>query len=501
MGPVAVLGQAEARILGEIQRATYRRARSCAEVSPAGRAAGCGLRAAGCGLQLQLRVVSVVDTDPKACTMMHTVVCSRARAQRAAPPDSDVFQAAASGDPAWLELSLRGALPPTQVDKQGLTVLHVAAQHGRLQCLKLLLESQHLDVNVSCPRGQRPIHLAINSQNGDRANACLAYLLAQGAQLNVRTVDGVTPLHQAASEGLLDCTVTLVKAGGDLGVRDSRGHTPLDITKLWGHRAIARVLKDAMWKRGKQEQAEQHRELQQLKLRLLGRHGELQQEAQKHREHLTQLKFEEWAQEKALPIQARTSSNLLRTKQASGQDKMGGREEAQEGRSMSRPRKTREMIRHENYKEMGGSATAKCVQSPGSRKAGKVSEAWNSSTHPTRPPVVGIDRSPVVRLGTHPEHDPRVLDLSGCVVLAQGQDGQPYIVPVLGDEPLPAPSLPADVLHRSLFPGAHRGRLASPGCFNPAHLLDLPKKCPPSADRGTWSEVAMHLSETPLPGD
>lgn len=50
-------------------------------------------------------------------------------------------------------------------------------------------------------------------------------------------------MHQAASEGHVQCLKALVDAGGKVTGVDARGHTPLDLAKLWGHRKCARYIK------------------------------------------------------------------------------------------------------------------------------------------------------------------------------------------------------------------------------------------------------------------
>lgn len=55
-----------------------------------------------------------------------------------------------------------------------------------------------------------------------------------------KTDSGTTPLHLAASEGLLDCTEILVQAGADVLARDSMGHTPLVLARIWCHGKVAR---------------------------------------------------------------------------------------------------------------------------------------------------------------------------------------------------------------------------------------------------------------------
>ncbi|KAK2913342.1 hypothetical protein Q8A67_001741 [Cirrhinus molitorella] len=53
------------------------------------------------------------------------------------------------------------------------------------------------------------------------------------------TDEGLTPLHLAAAEGLTDCE-TLVRNGVDIHAQDKRGHMPLDLARIWGHRLTAR---------------------------------------------------------------------------------------------------------------------------------------------------------------------------------------------------------------------------------------------------------------------
>lgn len=54
--------------------------------------------------------------------------------------------------------------------------------------------------------------------------------------------DGITPMHQAASEGHIQCLKALIDRNAKIYVKDYRGHTPLDLAKLWGHRQCARLV-------------------------------------------------------------------------------------------------------------------------------------------------------------------------------------------------------------------------------------------------------------------
>ena len=52
--------------------------------------------------------------------------------------------------------------------------------------------------------------------------------------------DGITPAHQAASEGHVQCLKAIIEVGGNITGQDRREHTPLDLAKLWGNRKCAR---------------------------------------------------------------------------------------------------------------------------------------------------------------------------------------------------------------------------------------------------------------------
>lgn len=64
---------------------------------------------------------------------------------------------------------------------QGLSAIHLAAIHGRLDCLKLLIEKYKVNINLSSTTGWRAIHLCISNQTGKRALQCLQYLLNKHA--------------------------------------------------------------------------------------------------------------------------------------------------------------------------------------------------------------------------------------------------------------------------------------------------------------------------------
>ncbi|XP_059145680.1 ankyrin repeat domain-containing protein 53-like [Physella acuta] len=178
----------------------------------------------------------------------------------------DEFMAAAIGDPEWLKQSLKDAGPELNFDKNGLTALHLSAIHGRLECLKLCIEKFKIDVNLPSKTGWRPVHLCISNQTGKRSLQCLLYLLENGADPSITNDDGVTPVHQAASEGHVQCLKILLELGAKIDGKDCRGNTPLDLAKLWGHRKCARILAAEMWHHDKEFVAKEMLQLKKMKM-------------------------------------------------------------------------------------------------------------------------------------------------------------------------------------------------------------------------------------------
>ena len=46
----------------------------------------------------------------------------------------------------------------------------------------------------------------------------------------------------AASEGQVECLKILLDLRADTSLKDNRGHTALDLARLWGHRSCAKLV-------------------------------------------------------------------------------------------------------------------------------------------------------------------------------------------------------------------------------------------------------------------
>ena len=64
---------------------------------------------------------------------------------------------------------------------QGLAPIHLAAQNGQLECLKVMIERYKVDINFQSVSGWTPLHLAINKSTKKKGLRCVQYLLGIGA--------------------------------------------------------------------------------------------------------------------------------------------------------------------------------------------------------------------------------------------------------------------------------------------------------------------------------
>nr|XP_020856845.1 LOW QUALITY PROTEIN: ankyrin repeat domain-containing protein 53 [Phascolarctos cinereus] len=208
--------------------------------------------------------------------------------------------AACLGNLEWLHHSLKHR-KGVRSDCRGFTALHLAAERGHLDCMIALVDRYKFPLSMTTNKGWTPLHLAISKENSGVALKCVQFLLEKGAPVNVQNRNGITPLHLAAWEGMLDCIKVLVKAGADVHALDRQNRKSIDLCRLWNHRECARFLKDAMWKQDKKDLAEEMGQLSQLKKRLLVMQNKYLLEKKKEKEAQNQVAFTQWLQIKPLP--------------------------------------------------------------------------------------------------------------------------------------------------------------------------------------------------------
>ncbi|KAJ3528192.1 hypothetical protein NM208_g10317 [Fusarium decemcellulare] len=123
--------------------------------------------------------------------------------------------AAQRGDTQQLEFLCKSAAGADIDSKSedGLTAIHCAASAGQV-------ESPNVNVNAQAPSGQTPLSIACRS-------AMLALLLSHGADPNIASKSGLTPLHRAAVWLNPENVELLLKAGALPIAMSSSGTTAL----------------------------------------------------------------------------------------------------------------------------------------------------------------------------------------------------------------------------------------------------------------------------------
>ncbi|KAK8596354.1 hypothetical protein V6N13_000992 [Hibiscus sabdariffa] len=135
----------------------------------------------------------------------------------------------------------------------GRTCLHYAAYYGHFDCLQAILSAAQSSpvaaswgyarfVNIRDARGATPLHLAARQ----RRSECVHILLDNGALVCASTggygFPGSTPLHLAARGGSLDCIRKLLAWGADRLQIDASGRIPYVVALKYKHGACAALL-------------------------------------------------------------------------------------------------------------------------------------------------------------------------------------------------------------------------------------------------------------------
>ncbi len=158
------------------------------------------------------------------------------------------------------------------VDSDGLTPLHLAAEHGHRQIVELLLQ-EGADINAKSGFKRTPLHFAASSghdeivrlfiEKGAELNEndsfiltpifqaaynghqnIVEMLLSNGINLSATEKNSVTLLHAAAISGNPELVEMLLDKGIDRNVRNIFGKTPLHFAASRGHNAAVKTLID-----------------------------------------------------------------------------------------------------------------------------------------------------------------------------------------------------------------------------------------------------------------
>ncbi|MAI97111.1 MAG: hypothetical protein CML37_00235 [Rhodobacteraceae bacterium] len=128
--------------------------------------------------------------------------------------------AAAFGAPYMVEFFLSKGIDVEVSDSVGRTPLLYASNWGTADIMRLLIENGANVNNQSNKYKQTPLHWSIESKEK------IELLLANGADVMARTVDGETPLHSAAFLGSPEVVEILLAKGADILEEDKDGNLP-----------------------------------------------------------------------------------------------------------------------------------------------------------------------------------------------------------------------------------------------------------------------------------
>jgi|GEM_PF-2054598 len=123
-----------------------------------------------------------------------------------------------------LEYFLGLGLNPHARTRDGMTLLHIAAQNGLDQRALSLLQSAGLSLADADASGRQPIHVA--------SVKSIPVLVAAGADINAKDLDEQTPLHHAAKNVQHDIASELIRLSASVFSQDKRGRTPLHLAAM-----------------------------------------------------------------------------------------------------------------------------------------------------------------------------------------------------------------------------------------------------------------------------
>ena len=125
-----------------------------------------------------------------------------------------------------------------EINKVGLTPLHLAAEFGRLNVFNRLVE-YGFDINQKLyNEGSSPLHLAAKKGHVDVVKALLSQ---DNIELNIEDSAGLTPLHLAAQQGQTDVVIALLEQS-NIDIYGGARETPLILAAQNGHFDIVKRL-------------------------------------------------------------------------------------------------------------------------------------------------------------------------------------------------------------------------------------------------------------------
>lgn len=146
----------------------------------------------------------------------------------------ELLKAVNEGDTQTVAGFLDRGLEPNTTDKEGHTLLMIAARLGHRSLVELLI-ARKASVTRRTPHGDTALMFASLKGHGGIAEL----LVKHGAQVNQ---SGWTPLHYAAFEGRAEVIKFLLAKGAEVDAQAPNGYTALMLAARGGHLEAARQL-------------------------------------------------------------------------------------------------------------------------------------------------------------------------------------------------------------------------------------------------------------------
>jgi ankyrin repeat protein len=134
----------------------------------------------------------------------------------------------------------------------GETLLVIALSCGSTKVAKLLIASG-AEVNARSIGGVTPLHKVSCLSSAPSCVELTKLLLVSGAEVNTRSVGGITPLHCAAARCNYEVAKLLLASGAEVNAKDEEGTTAFTVARqkyYWaevgfgaGYEAVAELLR------------------------------------------------------------------------------------------------------------------------------------------------------------------------------------------------------------------------------------------------------------------
>jgi ankyrin repeat protein len=144
--------------------------------------------------------------------------------------------AVAKADRAAIARQVSNGINVNALAGDGLAALHWSMANDNTEPMQKLLELG-ADPDVRSTQGATPIMNAVQSNKTSH----LQVLLAAGALINARDNRGFTALHRAAEMGYADIVQILLSGGADKTI-EAEHHTALSFAKARGNKAVIELL-------------------------------------------------------------------------------------------------------------------------------------------------------------------------------------------------------------------------------------------------------------------